>query len=367
MMQGTMDYLLSTASSVSPKVLVGASACTCFVAASWVLNRWPGLLWQTKRIFSNPPRNIAHRGGQAERAENTILAFSYAVNDCKCRMIELDVWMTKDKVMVVAHDDNIERVTGQNMLISETNYADLPPVLDSDHLKDCHMEFVPGFKGFPVKFSPQPLPRLEDVFAEFPDTTMNVDIKAEADPQSVSKTLDLVRKYNRVDKTVFGSFDQRTLKLIQEYEKDAVISIGPTRAKLLVFAYYTGLMPFLPIPERVWEFPVCKYYFLSWLGKSTGKWESRLPWFCAGFVKGLCYLYAWTSFKLITNPNFVAALKRRGLVTFGWVANTAEEFSDGYYRVGCDGLMTDRPALQAEWLCSEGLDDTAPAEKDKEL
>ncbi|CBZ53112.1 glycerophosphoryl diester phosphodiesterase protein [Neospora caninum Liverpool] len=360
------DFLLA-ASSLSPRVLVGAGVCSCFVAASWVLNRWPGLVWKTKRIFSNPPRNIAHRGGQAERSENTILAFSYAVNECNCRMIELDVWMTKDKELVVAHDDDIERVTGKKVLISNTNYADLPPVLDSDRLKDCHMEFVSDFGGFPVWFPPQPLPRLEDVFAQFPDTIINVDIKAKGDPESVYKTLDLVRKYNRVHKTVFGSFDQVTLKLISEYEKDAIVCIGPNRAKFLVFAYYTGLMPFVPIPERVWEFPICKYYFISWLGTPTGEWERRLPSFCAGILRGLYYLYALASFKLLTNPNFVAALKRRGLVTFGWVTNTTEEFSDGFYRVGCDGLMTDRPALMAEWLRNERLDDSSPAGKDKEL
>ncbi|PFH33420.1 glycerophosphodiester phosphodiesterase family protein [Besnoitia besnoiti] len=362
-----MEYVLLNATSVSPTVLFGAGACCCVAAASYFLNRWPGLLWNTRPTFRSPPRNIAHRGGQAERAENTVLSFTYAVNECKCRMVELDVWMTKDKQLVVAHDDDIKRITGKDVLISETNYADLPPVLGSDRLKDSPMEFVPEFKSFQKDFPPQPIPLLEEVFAALPDTIINVDIKAEGDPESVRKTLDLVRKYNRVNKTVYGSFDQATLDLIRAMEKDAIISIGPRRAKLLVFAYYTGLMPFVPIWEQAWEFPVCRYYFFSWLGKSSGKWERRLPRFLHGMVQRLCHLYAWLSFKLLTNPSFVAALKRRGVVAFGWVTNTAEEFSDGFYRVGCDGLMTDRPALLAEWLKNEGMDDSALEGECKEL
>ncbi|PHJ16394.1 glycerophosphodiester phosphodiesterase family protein [Cystoisospora suis] len=354
-----MEYFLlhaTSSSAVSPVTLAGAGVCCAVVVASWLINRRPQLLWNTQRVFKQPPLNIAHRGGQAERPENTLMAFRYAVNDCKCRMIELDVWLTKDGEVVVAHDDNLERVTGENVLIKKTNFASLPPVLNSEKLKNCHMEFVRDFSGFPEKFASQPIPRLEDVFKEFPDTIINVDIKSAGNTTAVYKTLELCRKYDRFNRTIFGGFDQPTLDLIKTTERNAIVSIGPKRAMLLLFAYHTGLLPFIPIWERAWGFPVVRYYFFLWLQKEGAqKWREKLPFrFLASFIEVVLYWYAWLAFKLTTNPGFIAALKRRGLVAFGWVANTPEEFHDGFYRVGCDGLMTDKPALLAEWIEKEG-------------
>lgn len=354
----TMEYFLlhATSMSVSPLSLAGAGVCCAAVVASWVLNRRPQLLWRTQRVFKNPPLNIAHRGGQAERPENTMMAFRYAVNDCQCRMIELDVWLTKDGQVVVAHDDNLERVTGEKVLIKKTNFASLPPVLGSEKLKNCHMEFVADFAGFPVRFAAQPIPRLEEVFEEFPDTIINVDIKSAGNAAAVHKTLELCRKYDRFNRTIFGGFDQPTLDLIKTSEANAIVSVGPKRAMILLLAYHTGILPFIPIWERAWEFPVVRYYFFSWLQKEGSlKWKEKLPWkFLSRLIELVLYLYALLAFKLTTDPGFIAALKRRGLVTFGWVANTPEEFRDGFCRVGCDGLMTDKPALLAEWLKHEG-------------
>jgi glycerophosphoryl diester phosphodiesterase len=44
-----------------------------------------------------------HRGGGGERAENTISAFKNAMA-AGCNMMECDVHLTRDKVVVIAHD-----------------------------------------------------------------------------------------------------------------------------------------------------------------------------------------------------------------------------------------------------------------------
>jgi len=53
----------------------------------------------------------AHRGGSAERAENTLGAFKHA-ESLGMNLMELDCHLTKDGEVVVAHDADLERMCG---------------------------------------------------------------------------------------------------------------------------------------------------------------------------------------------------------------------------------------------------------------
>src|SRR4051812_16744091 len=67
---------------------------------------------------------IAHRGANKEALENTFLAFDKAVQGGAHR-IELDVHLTKDKVPVVLHDDNLFRSTGKRLFLKDLTISDL--------------------------------------------------------------------------------------------------------------------------------------------------------------------------------------------------------------------------------------------------
>ena len=74
---------------------------------------------------------IAHRGKvDSINKENTILAFTSAINDKKYGGFELDIRETKDKKIVVVHDFVVD-----NKLIKRVNYKELEryniPVLES--------------------------------------------------------------------------------------------------------------------------------------------------------------------------------------------------------------------------------------------
>jgi glycerophosphoryl diester phosphodiesterase len=62
-------------------------------------------LTASKRVL-----NIAHRGARAFAPENTLVAFAKA-KSFGCDMFELDVRLTKDKEVVVYHDDHLKRCT----------------------------------------------------------------------------------------------------------------------------------------------------------------------------------------------------------------------------------------------------------------
>ena len=66
----------------------------------------------------------AHRGASAYAPENTLEAIKLAI-DQKAEGIELDVHYTKDEVVVVIHDETIDRVSDGKGFVKDFNYEEL--------------------------------------------------------------------------------------------------------------------------------------------------------------------------------------------------------------------------------------------------
>ena len=73
--------------------------------------------------LTNQP--IAHRGYHNEKIapENSLESFRAAIK--KGYAIEMDVLLTKDKQVVVIHDNNLERLTGKNLNVSDITLEEL--------------------------------------------------------------------------------------------------------------------------------------------------------------------------------------------------------------------------------------------------
>lgn len=61
---------------------------------------------------------MAHRGASGYAPENTLLAFKKAI-EIGCDKVELDVRLTKDKKVVVIHDDDVDRTTDGRGKVAE--------------------------------------------------------------------------------------------------------------------------------------------------------------------------------------------------------------------------------------------------------
>ncbi|ARQ12380.1 glycerophosphoryl diester phosphodiesterase protein (plasmid) [Rhizobium etli] len=70
------------------------------------------------------PFCIGHRGASGHERENTLAAFRRAA-ELGAEMWELDTQLTGDGVVVVSHDDHLERVYGVDRRISEMTAAEL--------------------------------------------------------------------------------------------------------------------------------------------------------------------------------------------------------------------------------------------------
>lgn len=70
------------------------------------------------------PVLVAHRGYAKNYPENSLRAFSEAIN-CGGKYIELDVQLTRDKIPCVIHDDNLLRTGGVDISVTGSDWAEL--------------------------------------------------------------------------------------------------------------------------------------------------------------------------------------------------------------------------------------------------
>ena len=95
-----------------------------------------------------PPLVVAHRGYSAAAPENTLPALHAAV-EAGADGVEIDLQITKDGVVVLFHDPELDRTTNCTGPISEYNYhpSSGPPYLSSC---DAGAWFSPEFAGTPI-------------------------------------------------------------------------------------------------------------------------------------------------------------------------------------------------------------------------
>ena len=121
-----------------------------------------------------PTLHIAHRGGALLAPENTLLAFQAAVARWRTNMLELDVHATRDGELVVSHDPTLQRCTDGHGRIAEHSLAELQRL-------DAGFHFSPdGGHTFPFRGEGVRIPTFREVLRAFPDTPLNVEVKAEA-------------------------------------------------------------------------------------------------------------------------------------------------------------------------------------------
>ena len=73
-------------------------------------------------FFGGAPLLIAHRGGAALAPENTMAAFELAVNRWDADILEMDVRLTADGMVVVIHDQTVDRTTSGTGPIGEMTW-----------------------------------------------------------------------------------------------------------------------------------------------------------------------------------------------------------------------------------------------------
>lgn len=296
---------------------------------------------------------VAHRGGRAARAENTLYAFAYAM-ETGVSTIELDIQLTKDGKLAVSHNAFLhqELVKGQDGAFVEDNVYDIR-TMTLDELRQFDIgtmnpDAEKYYADFGVTQVPTPgakIPTLEEVFDlinSYGDkkVVVNIELKSYADPQSaeyannpdpeivVKKIYDVIKNYHMEDRVVFQSFDWKPVKIMKNLDPNITVA---------ALSYKKSLKPDAKEPS-------------PWLA------GLNINNFSGNYVKAVKALGADMStpeYKEVT-PELIAEAHALGLKLIPWTVNNAEDMVK-LIDMGVDGIITDKPWVLREVLTQRGI------------
>lgn len=138
--------------------------------------------------------SIAHRGASGTFPENTLAAFAGAVA-AGADMCELDVRLTRDGMVVVIHDDTVDRTTDGYGTVAELTLGELRKL-------DAGVRFATGFAG-------ERVPTLEEVIRLLGRRcALNVEIK---DIRALEQACRLLQEAGLLPGAIISSFDYGAL------------------------------------------------------------------------------------------------------------------------------------------------------------
>ena len=145
-------------------------------------------------------RNYGHRGFSGRYPENTMLSFEKAI-EAGCEGMEFDVHLTKDNVLVIIHDEKIDRTSNKTGYVKDMTYEEL-----------CSVDFSYKYKG-EVPF--QKIPTLQEYFELVKDLDIisNIELKTGVfEYPGIEKAVyELICKYNMKDKVIISSFNHHSV------------------------------------------------------------------------------------------------------------------------------------------------------------
>ena len=157
------------------------------------------------------PLVMAHRGGAHEFEENTLASFRTCYEK-GIRGFETDVRMTKDGVLVILHDDSLDRTHKGSGPVESQTAAELKEVVSK--------------KGEPLLF----LDQLLDYFADKPGVYLELEMKVgNKSLYPDERVRELCRVLHRAAEAkkprtsiyAYTSFDERPLKEIRSLDENA--------------------------------------------------------------------------------------------------------------------------------------------------
>jgi glycerophosphoryl diester phosphodiesterase len=242
---------------------------------------------------------FAHRGGARYEPnlhrENSRHAFEQAAA-LGYRYFETDVHATADGVLLAFHDDRLDRVTDSSGMIRELTAAEVAPAR------------IHGI---------DPIPRLTELFAAFPDARFNIDAKS---PAAVALLANAIAEHEAHDRVCVSSFGVRRLHELRRRLGRRVASCASS-AGVAALAFTPWLSRVLQTPAPVLQIPA----------------RTRL--------RG-------REVELVT-PSLLERVHRAGKQVHVWTVDDRAEI-ERLLDLGVDGIFTDRIDTLKDVLVEHG-------------
>ena len=256
---------------------------------------------------------VAHRADWRNFPENSLEAIQSSI-EMGVDMLEIDVQRTKDGVLILMHDHNLDRTTTGTGNIADTNWEDIAEL----NLKD-HQGNVTAYK----------VPKLEDALLACKDRIMiNLD-KADRYFDEVFAMLERTGTTNLIVmkggqpaaevKAKFGKYLEKVIYM-------PVVNIDKPESEQAIYDFLNDLKPVAF--ELCWNNPeslVPAKMEKALKGKSLIWYNTLWDWLCAGHNDD----------KAVDDPDG----------TYGFMIDT----------LGARILQTDRPQMMIEYLRSRNL------------
>lgn len=179
------------------------------------------------------PIILGHRGDKVHAPENTLAAFKLAI-DNGADGVELDTKLTADDVVVVMHDQTVDRTTDGHGSLSKYTLAELRDL-------DAGSHFSAEFRG-------ECVPTLEEVFAVMGQRgIIDIELTNYASPGDALpvKVAELIKRHNLADRVFVSSFHPlnliRSSRLMPDVPAGLLTQVG--RAGNLARGSIVGVLP----------------------------------------------------------------------------------------------------------------------------
>ncbi len=237
---------------------------------------------------------LAHRGGAAEAPENSATSFGHAT-DLGYLYVETDVRATRDGVLVVHHDETLDRTTDMTGRVAD---------LDWDQVSRARVA------------GRDPVMSLVDALDRFPRVRLNIDLK---DDGTVDPFLALVADSpGLLERVCIASFSgSRLARVRAALGPRLATSAGPAEVTRMLLRRRGGpdrLAPMAPIAMQV-----------------------------PGRLRKLT----------LVDPPFVRRAHLHGMQVHVWTVDDAPEM-ERLLDMGVDGIVTDRPTVLRDVLIRRG-------------
>ncbi len=228
---------------------------------------------------------IAHRGASSLAPENTLSAFRLAV-ELGADGIELDAKLSADGVVVVHHDQTLDRTTDGSGLVRDRTWSELQQL-------DAGSKYAGIFRG-------EQIPTLEAVFSEVGHSALiNVELTNYGSifDSLIAIVADLVFKHGLEDQVLFSSFNPFAIW-------QAARAAPNVRRALLIHGDIPGIFRSL-------------------------------------FMRLLPFDDLHPAVQLV-NPYLIASQHARGRWVRAWTVNKPDRMQE-LFEMGVDGVITDVP------------------------